>query len=299
MPSTLSPHRRPAIAAAFVMLAAMACSEGGRLVQPDPGTLAGPSIPLGVVQTLECSGSRASPALSCSPPATPNGVRGSVSLGATLVKLTSSNPAYNSGTGHFTFNVTVQNLKIPQTLATTNGTTLDPSGLRAFFATGPTVTSGSGTITVLGDGVGMFTATNQPYYQYNQMLATGVVSAPRTWTLVMPATVNTFSFTLYVWTQVQYPNGYVRLDGQLPGGTFSGPFHPGNTHALAAVSVKASGENAPVSRIFFNSSNPACARVDSLGVVTGVMTTASDTLCTITADDQAFRSGRMIFKVKP
>ena len=58
------------------------------------------------------------------------------------VKLTSSNVAYNSGTGRFTFDVTVQNL-IPQPLGTTDGTTLAPGGVSVFFTSGPTVTDGT------------------------------------------------------------------------------------------------------------------------------------------------------------
>jgi hypothetical protein len=74
-----------------------------------------------------------------------------------------------------------------------------------FFSSGPTVTSGTGGISVNNaDGTGTFTSTNQPYFQYNQILAKDAVSAARTWQLSMPPTVNSFTFTLYIETDVQY-----------------------------------------------------------------------------------------------
>jgi hypothetical protein len=38
---------------------------------------------------------------------------------------------------------------------------------------------------VLPDGFATFTAAGQPYYQYNQVLANGVTSAAKAWTLIM------------------------------------------------------------------------------------------------------------------
>jgi hypothetical protein len=129
-----------------------------------------------------------------------------VTLGGqgTYVRLTSSNVSYD---GHKVFqaDVTVQNL-IGQPLGTTDGTTLDPAGVRVFFHTGPTVTGGSGNVAVANaDGTGTFTGTKQPYFQYNQVLATGGTSAPRTWQWNLNGGVTTFAFEVYVTAEVPIP----------------------------------------------------------------------------------------------
>jgi hypothetical protein len=67
---------------------------------------------------------------------------------------------------------------------------------------------------------------------------------------------------------VEYPNGYITLDGQLPGTSF-GPMHPGSTHPLVALAKNNVGAatGAPIS---FSSTDPNCLTVDGAGVVTGV-----------------------------
>src|SRR5437763_2717013 len=64
-----------------------------------------------------------------------------------LVRLASNGTAYNSGTQTFSSNVTVENL-ISQPMNTANGTTPDAGGVKVFFNAGPTVTGGTGTVTV-------------------------------------------------------------------------------------------------------------------------------------------------------
>ncbi|MEO8621464.1 MAG: lamin tail domain-containing protein [bacterium] len=121
----------------------------------------------------------------------------------TFVKLTSSNVSYNGGTGIYQFDVTVQNL-MNEAIGTPDGTTPDVNGIRVFFASGPTTTSGSGTITVANaDGTATFTATNQPFFRYNNILVTNAVTPAHTWQLNVPNTVNTFSFVVLLSTEVQ------------------------------------------------------------------------------------------------
>src|SRR5207249_3668281 len=68
-----------------------------------------------------------------------------------------------------------------------------------FFFSGPTVTSGSGAVTVANaDGTGTFMGTSQLYFFYNQILPTGNVSAAKTWEWSVPATVRTFAFQVFV-----------------------------------------------------------------------------------------------------
>jgi len=94
---------------------------------------------------------------------------------------------------------------------TTGANTPDPDGVQVFFSSGPTVTGGTGTVTVVGDGVGTFTGMNQPYYKYSTVLAPFAITAPKTWQLNMPSTVTTFDFLLLVYTQVPRPEGYIDL----------------------------------------------------------------------------------------
>src|SRR5207244_12032612 len=63
----------------------------------------------------------------------------------------------------------------------------------------PTVTSGTGTVTVANrDGTGTFTQAGQPFFLYNEILATAQVSAARTWRWTVPTTVNRFAFQVLV-----------------------------------------------------------------------------------------------------
>ncbi|HEX8903677.1 MAG TPA: hypothetical protein VF771_02405 [Longimicrobiaceae bacterium] len=211
-------HRRMhATAAALLALAAAACSDRGNPVAPAPGP--GPTGPPGApvtVQALECTGDRVKLTVSCSP-STPSGDRGPAYLIVggqnQFVKVSTANTAYNNGTGAFTFDLNIRNL-IPQPLGTTDGTTLDPAGVRLFFIEGSSlpVLAGTGTVTVgTADGTGTFTAAGQPYYQYNEVLSQYELSPTRQWQLNMPATVTAFKFTLLVAAAVQYPNGWIEV----------------------------------------------------------------------------------------
>lgn len=169
-----------------------------------------------VVQILTCTASTTASTLSCDQSAPPVGsglkldqkIIGGQGL---YVRLTSSSPAYNAGTQVFSFNVTAQNLT-QQGLATANGTTRDDAGVRVFFS-GNIVASPSGSISVANPtGIGTFTAANQPYFQYggkiggidqaelgaDGILSSAEVSSTKSWQLNVPASVQTFTFTLYV-----------------------------------------------------------------------------------------------------
>jgi hypothetical protein len=173
------------------------------------------------LQAFECTGSTQG-TFSCSVAGgSANGARG-VQLGGqnTNVKLTSSNVSYNGGTGIFQFDVTVQNL-MNEAIGTPDGTVADPDGIQVFFSSGPTVTSGTGSMSVANaDGTGTFTAANQPYFAYHEILAHNAVSSAKTWQLQVTGSVSTFSFIVYVETDVQY---LLVLNEVLanPGGTIS------------------------------------------------------------------------------
>jgi hypothetical protein len=88
-----------------------------------------------------------------------------------------------------------------------------------FFSSQPHATAGSGTIDFINpvggaslvDGYATFTATDQPYYQYNQVLATNETSSSRHWRIHIAPTVTTFAFRVYVSAPVQYQDGWIDI----------------------------------------------------------------------------------------
>jgi hypothetical protein len=116
--------------------------------------------------------------------------------------------------------VTIQNLN-NESIGTPDGTVADPEGIQIFFATGPTVTAGAGSISAANaDGVDAFTGANQPYWAYHQILAKNAVSSAKTWQISVPPTATSFSFGLLVETDIQYLLVINELLSN-PGGTIS------------------------------------------------------------------------------
>jgi hypothetical protein len=155
---------------------------------------------------LTCTASIARSSVSCESAPNAGGTTASRNIIGgqnTFVKMTSSNVSYDPCTALFEFDVTVQNL-LNEALGSPDGVLADTSGVRVFFQDQPVATAGNGTITIPSpDGVGTFTASNQPYYKYNQILAHNATSSAKRWQLHVPATVTAFSFTVYVSATVQ------------------------------------------------------------------------------------------------
>ncbi|MDB4948010.1 MAG: Por secretion system C-terminal sorting protein [Gemmatimonadetes bacterium] len=201
------------------VLALAACAE--RWVQGPVGVTAHDPA-ANALTTLECTATVKTGVVSCrTPSASTGGAHGDFVGGQNVyTKLTSSNVSYNGGTEIFQFDVTVQNL-MKEAIGTPDGTIPGVNGIRVFFANGPTATSGTGTITVANaDGTGTFTGINQPYFQYNNILAQNAVSPVKTWQLNVPSTVNTFAFTVYLYTDIQ-PLIVINELLANPGGTIS------------------------------------------------------------------------------
>ena len=203
---------------------AIACSED---VPTAPATKSGGSHDASkssIVAALSCHASITDLSVTCDAPvgssekkpapSNPDQTVGNIIIGGqdVFVAVKSTNVNYNAGTGAFTFDVTIRTL-IPQPLGTadTLAHAPDANGIRIFFASGPNVTSGSGLITVNGDGVDAFTGANQPFYQYNTVLDQFEISSPKTWQLTMPPSVLTFDFLLLVSAEVPRPDGYIDL----------------------------------------------------------------------------------------
>ena len=212
------PGRTAAVVAALALAAA--CTDRSNPAGPPsgpggPGTPQTPGTPVNVA-TLLCTGNTQTKTVSCeAQPAT--NARGVIIPGPNhvYVDLVSTNVNYNSNTQAFTFDVTVRN-RIPQPLGTADTTgamTPDPEGIDVFFRDAPVATAGTGSIAVVGDGVGTFTASGQPYYRYSTVLQQFQVSSPKTWQMNMPLSVVTFQFTVMISTAVPFPNGYIDLLG--------------------------------------------------------------------------------------
>lgn len=256
--------------ATALLFALGACSDrGDPVAAPTPTDPHGPPL---LVSSVRCDGDRRAGTIKCGGAELPASARGYILVGGQglYLQLTSSNVNYNSGTEVFSFDVTVQNL-IPQSMATSDGVTGHPDGVRVLFASGPVSTSGPGTITVANaDGTDAFSAPNQPYFQYSGalngadgILSTNETSSAKNWQLNIPTTVNTFSFLLYVATEVQYPNGYVDVT---PG---TNNVLEGNTLGLTAVVRTAVGNVVPGASVTWGTNDGAIATVDGSGVVTG------------------------------
>lgn len=103
-----------------------------------------------------------------------------------------ANFTYDSITGIFAFDATIQN-DLGQVMGSPDGTTI--TGITVFFYSGPTCTGGSCYVSN-ADGTGTFTASNQPYFEYNQMLAPQAVSASKNWQIYVDPAVESFDFEI-------------------------------------------------------------------------------------------------------
>jgi hypothetical protein len=179
--------RAPWRAGALLMLLA-ACSDRSL-------TLPLPAAPTGPMAALECTVSVQQNTMVCGATGSSGG-RGDKLLGGQerYIKLTSSGTAYNSSTKIFSSNVTVQNL-LEQNIGTTDGSTV--VGVDVFFAS--LSVNGTGSVAVANyDGIGTFTATNQRYFHYHEILSPYQISAAKSWQFQVTGSVSTFSFTVYL-----------------------------------------------------------------------------------------------------
>ncbi|HEX7119308.1 MAG TPA: Ig-like domain-containing protein, partial [Longimicrobiales bacterium] len=238
--------------------------------------------------------------MTCGAPETdlPDEARGALTVGGQgeFVTLASSGVCYGAAcepdapADIFRADVTVQNL-IPQALGTTDGATGDTSGVRIFFHDAPTVTNGTGTVSVANeDGIGTFTGTGQPYFQYggsvddllgpDDILSPSETSAPKTWEWKVPATVLEFEFSVYVHAEVQFPDGWIDVTPATQTlGLGAGDLR---TVTLSGTVRDAVGREVTGGTLTWSSSDESVATVDAS---TGEVTAVAPGVATITATD--------------
>jgi hypothetical protein len=180
-----------------------------------------------------------------------------------FVTLVSTNVQYNTMSEVFSADVMVWNFGITQQLGTPDG--IQVTGVKVFFHTGPTVTNGSGAVTVSNaDGTGTFTGSNQPYHFYNAILPPNFVTSPKTWQWSVPSTVNTFDFSVFVQADVPGENGFVQITPA------SDILNPTDVVSLNGAVLDALGRPT-AGTVTFSSSDPSVATVNpTTGLVTAV-----------------------------
>ncbi len=201
------------IVAAIALLFATCSGERGA----DP--LAPDEIPDTRPVALECTADVVRGTLGCAAPTAtlPAGARGALTLGGQGVNvlLASTDVCFESQCdpdappGVFQADVTVTNLT-GLALGTADGKTLHEAGVRVFFHTGPVAmatTDGQGGTAVVHnpDGTGTFTASDQPFFQYDEVLAPNAASAPKTWRWLLSPNVRSFHFSVLVTAEAAEP----------------------------------------------------------------------------------------------
>lgn len=275
------------------VLALGACTDrspvgSGR--DPDDGTPGPPGGGNLQIAAVQCTADLSTETINCADPATAGGARPDIIVGGqnVYVRLSSSNVNYDAALGRFTFDVTLRNL-IPQPMGTTDGTTLDPSGVRVFFHSGPNAPTG--TVAVVGDGVGTFTATNQPYYQYNEVLSQYELSPAKQWRFDISGGATSFSFTLFVSAPVQFPEGWIDLQPTV----VSMPALA--ERQVSAIVRTAVGNHDSTATVTWNMSDPSVASVTSSGLVTGIQTGTTAAQATSPGPLGGTRSGASTFNI--
>ncbi|HEX5871684.1 MAG TPA: hypothetical protein VFY65_14755 [Longimicrobium sp.] len=194
-----------------MFLLAAACSD-----LPTDGRPAQLPASPGAVSEVRCTVSVATAQLSCVQQEPGSGAsRTMMTLGGQHRNVRLASSGLSATGGIFSFDVTVQNL-LQQPLGTADGVAAHGAGVRVFFVS-LQGTGGTGEVTVANPtGVGIFTAADQPYFQYggsvgselgaDGMLTTGETSLPKRWEFAY-GDHTAFTFSVYVTAEVPDPAG--------------------------------------------------------------------------------------------
>lgn len=193
-------------------------ARAGRLVLPallgaamlaacaDAPTATRDLVPANALAAFDCHASVTGESVRCNPVAPgAGGALGSLMGGQnTYVTLSSTNFNYNPVAGEFSFDVTVQNL-MNEAMGTSDGVTPAALGIMVFFLEDPATTGGTGNVSVMEPtGTAFFTAADQAYHTYNDVLDKDEVSSVKTWKFSVDPGVTNFYFRVLIETEMQY-----------------------------------------------------------------------------------------------
>jgi Bacterial Ig-like domain (group 2) len=238
-----------------------ACDAGPTASEPAPVV---PSAPA-ELSRMECTVTVASGAMQCRDAVSTGPAAGLVTGRQNrTVRLQASNHSYDSPSGDYSIDVSVQNL-IGQALGTTDGTTLDPKGVMVFFHTEPHPTAGDmgAQVSLENELRGIVLEADQAYFQYDEVLDPQETSAPATWEFDVPAGVTSFNFIVYVMAAVEFPEGWVDL------GVSADTLLAGATSTITPVVRDVFGDTIPGETVAWSTSDLSVASVDANGTLTG------------------------------
>ncbi|HEX8432410.1 MAG TPA: IPT/TIG domain-containing protein, partial [Longimicrobium sp.] len=266
-------HRFSRVRCCGVAMIFLAAACGDR--PSNPVAVPVPDAPAGTTAELDCTAVVATGAVTCGPRVVQGGAafdRRTVGGQGTYVRITSSNVTYASEV--FAFDVVVQNSSnLP--MATDDGTTPDAEGVRVVIPAPPAATSGTGDITVANEsGRAVFTGSEpQDYFQYggsagseigaDGILTSGEISAVKRWQFNVPASVTTFSFT--VWVATHMPAGTIETIAPQVSSFSASPLVPGQTVTITGINFDPTPANNTVN-IGGVSVTPSAATATSLTV---------------------------------
>ena len=187
------------IAALTCLLVALACQDVERISAPARVPEAAQAqAPPTLMLALTCTLSRSASTVACKPASSrAAGVSANVSATGTYAQFVPFNLVKDTVKQIWSFDAFLHNLML-QSIGTLNGTTVTGSKV---FVTDIEVTQGTGTVSVINsDGIGNFTAPNQPYFNYNQIVAAGANSNAKQWKVSVPNSVTTVNMDILVST---------------------------------------------------------------------------------------------------
>jgi hypothetical protein len=170
------------------------------------------------VARLQCTANVVAKTLGCLPAR--EGANADIILGGqgTYIQLSASHVSYDAGTGVFLADLTVQNLT-GQQLGTPDGFTV--GGVKVFL----TSLEPSSAVTLSTGQLGTFTAPNQVYVDYHEILeAFGGTSHPITWHFNVPSSIASFTFTVLVSAPAVNESGVLRWQTERGFGNYSNTF---------------------------------------------------------------------------
>lgn len=178
------------------ILALAACGDGPTevIVEPKPEF----PVPDAALAAMTCTVQVASAAVECDA-VSPANVSAAAIIGGQnqKVRLTATNLTIAGGTA--SFNTTITNL-MPFRMGTADGTAT--TGIKVFFFAGPSAV-GAGSVDVANpDGTISLVNGDQPYYSYPQVLALNQTSSAKQWRFTLNGDVTSFSFKVYLQTEL-------------------------------------------------------------------------------------------------